>query len=250
MNRHITTEILSAYLDSELGVAEAARIETHCENCADCRARLLAIRRVARSLSSLGTVAPPAALRAQVRRRIEFEPLPLRQRWLARLRWLFELPARPAWRSTAAALFALVASTFLLNEGLQRNQGTGPLGHGAAAGQVKVVTYLGEAPFPGPQTTGEVDGLKFVWTEEAGWVQRGLEGERPATRVDVTSPEGRELLRRFSDLQFLLADGDSVVLRYNLETVELRADKGGRQSTEGIAQPRIGAGLDLQARFV
>lgn len=250
MNRHITTEILSAYLDSEVGAAEAARIEFHCENCADCRSRLLAIRRVSRNLSALAAVAPPAALRAQVRRRVEAEPLPLRQRWLARLRWFFEVPARPVWRNTAAAAFALVASTFLLNQGLRWNQGGAFPVHPVAGDGVKVVTYLGEVPFPGPQTTGEVDGLKFVWTEGAGWVQKGLEGERPATRFDVTSPEGRELLRRFSDLQFLLVDGDSVVLRYNLETVELRAEKNGRQSTEGLTPPKIRAGLDLQARMV
>ena len=53
------------------------------------------------------------------------------------------------------------------------------------------------------------------------WVQKGLEGEVPAARVSAQSPQGRELLARYSDLGLLLADGSRVVLRYRLETVEL-----------------------------
>jgi hypothetical protein len=53
------------------------------------------------------------------------------------------------------------------------------------------------------------------------WVQKGLEGEVPEFRVSAQSPQGRELLERYSDLGLLLADGSRVVLRYRLETVEL-----------------------------
>jgi hypothetical protein len=53
-------------------------------------------------------------------------------------------------------------------------------------------------------------------------VQQGLEWEKPVASVDSRSPEGRKLLSQYSDLKFLLADGSPVVLRYNLETVEIR----------------------------
>lgn len=250
MNRHLTSELLSAYLDSELGFAETQRVETHCQGCEACRSRLTALRRVASGLAALGTVAPPAALRAQIRRQVAAQPLAPRQRWLARLRWLIEVPTLPVWRHSAAFLFLLVASAFLINEGADRvQQGAVVPGGGVRQGE-HVETYAGVPPLGALQTTtGEIDGLKFVWTEGAGWVQKGLEGERPNTSVDVTSPQGRELLRRFNDLQVLLADGDSVVLRYNLETVEIRSAKSGQNQPIGDLAPappqRERAALDL-----
>jgi hypothetical protein len=83
-----------------------------------------------------------------------------------------------------------------------------------------VVTVKTGTPLAMLLTTSEVAGREFVWTE-AGWVQRGLEGETPVARVDAGSPRGRELLTKYSDLEFLLADGSAVVLRYNTETVEI-----------------------------
>jgi len=68
-------------------------------------------------------------------------------------------------------------------------------------------------------TTSEVAGREFIWTDN-GWIQKGLEGQTPVTRVDAGSPQGRALLTKYSDLEFLLADGSAVVLRYNLETVD------------------------------
>ena len=45
----------------------------------------------------------------------------------------------------------------------------------------------------------------------------------PGDPVDADSPQGQGMLTQYSDLEFLLADGSPVVLRYNLETVELRS---------------------------
>jgi hypothetical protein len=85
----------------------------------------------------------------------------------------------------------------------------------------EVVTVEAGAPLAMLLTTSEVAGRKFIWTE-SGWVQRGLEWETPAAYVDTRSPRGRELLTKYSDLEFLLADGSPVVLRYKLQTVEIR----------------------------
>src|SRR6185369_14843220 len=96
------------------------------------------------------------------------------------------------------------------------------------------------------QTTSEVAGRTFVrqedddlWkylvydtagqTESAGqertvWVEQGLTAD-PAPQeksVDARSPEGRELLARYADLGYLLADGSRVVMRYQRATLVLR----------------------------
>ena len=70
-------------------------------------------------------------------------------------------------------------------------------------------------------TTSEVAGREFIWTDD-GWIQKGLEGQTPVARMDAGSPQGRALLTRYSDLKLLLEDGYPVVLRYDLETVEIR----------------------------
>jgi hypothetical protein len=107
---------------------------------------------------------------------------------------------------------ALVVGVFTLHE----SEGLPPA---PRPGQ-EVVTVEPGAQL-GPPTTSEVAGRKFFWTDD-GWIQKGLEGQTPVARVDAGSPRGRALLTRYSDLQLLLKDGSPVVLRYDLETVELR----------------------------
>jgi len=236
MSRHITTEELSAFLDSELGLRAMQQTEQHCAECRECGARLAALRRTVGDLGALRRVAPPAELRAQIRRQVVAEPRPRVHRWLDPFRFLFDLPLQPVWRSSTAVAFVLLASVFLVGQGFRGtflSRFTARQEPQEPREKVTVETYLGEAPLALQATTSEVDGLKFVWTEDGGWVQRGLEGEEPQTLVDAASPQGRELLRRYSDLECLLADGDSVVLRYNLETIELRP---ARPSGESLRQ--------------
>jgi hypothetical protein len=161
MNRHLSTEQLSAYLDSELGFSEMRQLESHCSVCGECTARLASMRRVVSGLGRVERAAPPVALRHQIRR-------------------------------------AMAASS--------------------SAGREVVTVEFGAQP--GPMTTSEVAGRKFFLTDN-GWVQKGLEGETPVARVDAGSPQGRALLTKCSGLQWLLVDGSPVVLRYNLETVEI-----------------------------
>ncbi|HEX9942067.1 MAG TPA: zf-HC2 domain-containing protein [Thermoanaerobaculia bacterium] len=215
MKRHISTEQLSAYLDQELGFAEMRQLEAHCSVCGECNARRASMRRVVDGLGVAQRAVPPAALKQQIRRQAMAEApargLGRALEWL-RLR-LF--PLQPALRTAAAMGLALVVGLSALNH-LSTGPGPKP---GPAHEVVTVDAYL-----DGPvmqTTTSEVAGREFVWTE-AGWVQRGLEGKTPEARLDSGSPRGRELLTRYSDLEFLLADGSSVVLRYKLETVEIR----------------------------
>ncbi|HEV8580667.1 MAG TPA: zf-HC2 domain-containing protein [Thermoanaerobaculia bacterium] len=217
MNRHISTEQLSAFLDSELGFVEMRQLEAHCAVCAECGARLASMRKVVAGLGRLDRVEPPPPLRQQIRRQV-MEEVPA-----AGMRGAFEafrlllFPPRPALRTAAAMGLALVVGLFAVSHGPGRDifQGDQPV-----VGQ-EVVTVEPGAPLALLLTTSEVAGREFIWTDD-GWVQRGLEGETPVARVDAGSPRGRELLTRYSDLEFLLADGSSVVLRYKLETVEIR----------------------------
>jgi hypothetical protein len=221
MIRHVSTEELSAYLDSELGFAEVGQLEVHCTTCAECGARLASLRRVVHGLGRIERAEPPAALRQQIRRQVQVAPSVgmqgALQSALDSLRFLL-FPVRPAVRASAVMGLAVVAGLFAVSHGL----GDGFLRTEPQPRQeiLTVETFMG-VPSALLETTSEVAGRKFVWTE-AGWVQRGLEWQTPEARVDARSPEGRALLTRCSGLEFLLADGSPVVLRYNLETVEIR----------------------------
>lgn len=226
MIRHASTEELSAYLDSELGFAEVGGLEAHCATCADCGARLASLRRVVHGLGRIGRAEPPAALRQQIRRQVQAAPARSLQETLQSafdaLRLLL-FPIRPALRTSAAWGLAVVTGLFAVSHGVDRYLRAEP--RPARQEILTVETYMGVPPAAFRETTSEVAGLgKFVWTEEAGWVQRGLEWKEPEARVDTRSPEGRALLTKYSGLKNLFADEQclSVVLSDNRETVEIR----------------------------
>jgi len=224
MNRHVSTEDLSAYLDSELGYANIGPLEAHCASCADCGSRLASMRRIVNGLGGIHRAEPPAALRQQIRREVQTAPpisgFAQRIGWARESLRIFLFPMRTL-RASAAFGLAAVAGLFAVSHGMGdaflRSDDPQP------RKPIEIVeTRLGEPLALPPQTTSEVAGRKFILTG-AGWVQRGLEGETPETLLDAHSPQGKALLTKYSDLQFLLEDGSAVVLRYNLETVEIRS---------------------------
>ncbi len=214
MNHHLSTEQLSAYLDTELGVAEMRQLESHCSGCAECRARLESMRRVVSGMAQIERAVPPAALRQQIRRQVVVQP-PVYgvRKALGSLRF-FLFPLQPGLRNAAVVGLAFVVGLFALGHE------EGSFARPDRPGQ-EVVTVETGAQFSQILTTSEVAGREFIWTDN-GWIQKGLEGQTPVARVDTGSPQGRALLTRYSDLEFLLRDGSPVVLRYNLETVEIR----------------------------
>lgn len=218
MNRHVSTEQLSAYLDAELGYSEIRQIEKHCSACTECGARLDAMQRVVSGLGQVGRATPPAALRQQIRQQIAVQPpAPSFERALNAFCLIFFpiLPIRSALRTAAAMGLALVVGIFVLHHRAE-----------AQPGQEEVTVELG-AQTGQLYTTSEVAGRQFIWTDD-GWIQKGLVGQTPVARVDAGSPQGRALLTRYSDLKFLLEDGYPVVLRYDLETVEIRNQQPSR----------------------
>ena len=232
MNRHVSTEQLSAYLDAELGYVEMRQLEAHCAACAECGARLASMRRVVAGLGRVERAVPPLALRQQIRRQVMEEVPAHGIRGALEALHLLLFPPRPALRTAAAMGLALAAGLFFVNH----TPGRDALPENAPEPGQEVVTVNAGAPLAMLLTTSEVAGRQFIWTE-TGWVQRGLEGETPAARLDAGSPRGRELLTRYSDLEFLLADGSPVVLRYKLETVEIR-NKPSNRVLGFEAQPR------------
>jgi Putative zinc-finger len=215
MNRHLSTEEISAYFDREIGFAESRQLEAHCSACAECGARLVSMRRVVAGFGRVERAAPPPALRQQIRRQVIAQP-PVYgvRKLLDSLRFLL-FPLQPALRTAVGMGLAMVVGLVILSH---QAESLDTIPH--RPGQERVTVQ------PGAQsgytvTTSRVAGREFIWTD-SGWIQRGLEGQTPVTHVDAGSPQGRALLTRCSNLDALLVDGDPVVLRYNLKTVEIR----------------------------
>ncbi len=220
MIRHLSSEQLSAHLDGEVDFPESREIESHLASCEDCRDRYRAMQHTVSAVWRLDRSAPPLGLSTRVRAEVAAARRPQ-----SPVPDFFGLRHRPVLHTGAAMGLALVLSFVVVGGGGSGQRGFDVPSHAAQDGTgVEVVTILNEPPPILPLTTSKVAGREFVWTELGGgdvWVQRGLEGEIPEARVSAQSPQGRELLARYSDLGLLLADGSRVVLRYRLETVEL-----------------------------
>ena len=217
MNRHLSTEQLSSYLDGEIGFFETQELEHHLGDCTACRSQLESMQRLVIGVRRMERVAPPRAIAQEVRQRIAAEEAA--PSWRRRLQvFLGGMAFQPALRTSAAMGLAFVFTLFLLNQSVEQEQrNLQP----PAEAVVTVQTYFGDnSPAPLPLTTSEVAGRQFVWLGER-WIQRGLEGEQPQTLVAARSPEGRAMLSAYSDLEFLISDGSRVVLRYRRATVEL-----------------------------
>ena len=173
----------------------------------------------------LDRVAPPPGLSTRVRAEVAAVRRPEPNFVRALGAFIFGLPYQRAVRTAAAIALPLVLSLFLFKNGMEEKVALEPnLMPRPNLVEVVTVVAVADLPLVLPQTTSKVAGREFVWREVVGgdvWVQKGLEGQEPEFRVSAQSPQGRELLARYSDLGLLLADGARVVLRYRLETVEL-----------------------------
>lgn len=228
MIRHLSSEQLSAYLDGEVAFHESRQIEGHLAACAECRDVFNAIQRTVSGVWRLDRVAPPPGLSTRVRAEVAAVSRPEPTFVRTAVAYVFGLPNQRALRTAAAMALPLVLSLFLFTNGMEQKVGLEQnLLPRPALVEVVTVEPVADLPLVLPQTTSKVAGREFVWREVVGgdvWVQRGLEGKVPEFRVSAQSPQGRELLARYSDLGLLLADGSRVVLRYRLETVELSQD--------------------------
>lgn len=245
MNRHISDEVLSAYLDGEIDTGRERDLETHMASCEDCKARFAAMRGVVLEVRRAPRLAPPPMLAQRVREEVIAQggPGPLERVWAALSGW----PFTPGMRTVMAMAFAMAVGLSLVSIEREHREDlmsipVSPRVEEQMA-QVKVEVFLGdEAPMgkDNARTTSTVEGRVFVLTADGSWVQQGLEGREPEARMDVRSPQGQAMLTRLADLGLLLSDGSRVVLRYNWETVELTAPAGA--DAEAL-RPASGASL-------
>jgi hypothetical protein len=121
-------DLLSAYLDDELGLEERASVDRHLAGCEDCRDELEALRRLARALAEDSVPPVPSDLEARIGRSLDGATV-VRPR-----RWRFALPATVA--ATLGALGLLVA--------LQWREG-----------RMGVPDVLAPAPTPAPEAKTE-----------------------------------------------------------------------------------------------
>ena len=98
---------LTAYLDGELSVVEAARVRTHLASCADCRATEALLRRAVTELAALPAFEPSVGLRRRVLAEVEALPRP----WPERLRtWFRPALLTPAGVAVATAVVVAVVA--------------------------------------------------------------------------------------------------------------------------------------------
>lgn len=222
MNRHLSTEQLSAYVDGEVGSAASREAEVHLSGCPACSARLRSMRGVVAEIRRMERLTPPADLAYQVRTQViaQGDPRELRT-FRGRLRTLLSgLTLQPSFRLATALGMGLVVVLSTLLAFQVPPVDPVPFPDGPRQQVVTVRTTFGEPPLGLPETTSAVAGREFVWAQDR-WIQKGLEGKLPETRVVAASPEGQAMLSKYSDLMLLLTDGSRVVLQYRLATVEL-----------------------------
>ena len=212
MSFHIRDEMLSAYLDGEIEPARERTIDNHLTSCEECRARLVSLRGVVMELRRAPRLQPPPVLANQVRRQaVEQAPAGV----LGNLRALLAgLPLHPGMRTVMAMGLALVLSISLVR--IEREQRLArTVLPGTQTGTEEPVTDV--QVFPGrmmyKQTTIQLGDAEFVLYDAQGrFVQEGLEGSEPETRVDSRSPEGQAVLTHRTNLDLVLEEGYSVVL--------------------------------------
>lgn len=224
MNRHLSSEQLSAYLDGEVAVPESREIEQHLSSCDRCRDHFQSMQSAVSGVWRLERQAPPPGMATRIRAEVAAASKPAAP-VRSFVNYIFGLPSEPSLRTGAGMALALVIGIFVIKDaGVPRRPMGEPTMVPMAAEEEPVVTVeeVIDPPLILPQTTSRVADREFVLAEgQDVWVQRGLEGEVPEARVSVHSPQGQELLTRYSELEFLLAEGSRVVMRYRLETIEI-----------------------------
>lgn len=215
---HLTVDELSAYIDRELGEPELLGVESHLQDCLDCRERLDGLRSVALGLRGVERLTPPPLLEHSIRRQLSLVdrevPAWRRSRMVSRL------------QSNLLLLFALVIALALMvalfSDALSRAERGGSTIVAPSGG----IGFIGAADEDTEPVRVEiVDGRVFEQQRDA-WRERGV---GPASRW-LSAAEARRLLAAEAALLELWRQGAvAVVLR-----VASGAQSGGE--TVGISQ--------------
>lgn len=225
MNRHISNEVLSTYLDYRLDAAVQQEVDTHLASCEHCRAQLSSLRSVVSGLSRVARVTPPPGLAQRIRQQAVAQPV---SPWIRLRNLIVALPRRSDLRTHFAMAMALVVSIFLVGHGVERKQ-RDILEATQVDPEGEVTAYTdGHLPADwNKDVTVVIGGRKLVWNGPGLWVEEGLDPATHATAyIDTLSPQGQAILKSFGaedeDITAALLEGGSrVMVRYNASTVEL-----------------------------
>jgi anti-sigma factor RsiW len=224
MSGHATAESLSLYLDAALPAAERRQVEDHLGACPQCRHRLDGLRRVVAGLGRLPTAAPPADLGARVTREADLRGR--RSRWHRLLAGGLPVPlvAAPPMHLLALVL-ALGAIVYLFAQGVERraDRPTRIVLPGAES-LIAEPPAAAAQPLQMARTAGdELDLLGGRFERRDGvWVERGLAGRPPDTRVTVDA--GGYGAAAVPEVAELAALGAPLRLRVGEQVVEIACE--------------------------
>lgn len=152
MNTQHVTELLSAYLDGQVGTGERARITAHLDTCDACRAQLESLRKTVMLLHDAEPVRAPEGFRAQVRARVASDAGRPAKAWRPpALSW--------SWRTVGAAAAVVLIGLFTVN--LLREQfpaatlvreGSERMGRGLPTPEAAMERATRAPALPGPQS--------------------------------------------------------------------------------------------------
>lgn len=217
MTVHPDVEILSTYLDRELGRREQSQVEEHLERCDDCREKLSGLQKVVKNLQALERLAPPQHLGTHLHRLASLEICQptLTQRLEQRVS---RFSLQPSVAPIFAIVVALIVIIYMLSWGLHR-QATGRIPVHLESEVTESATVEGQ----GMGSSRQIAGRAF--TLEAGiWIEEGLEGQTVAETMSSSDPRAPAWLADTPELQEITALGDRVQLMMGDRVVEIRLD--------------------------
>lgn len=217
MTVHPDVEILSTYLDRELGRREQSEVEEHLERCDDCRERLTGLQKVVGNLQALERLAPPPHLGTHLHRQASVEAAQpsLIQRLEQRVS---RFSLQPSIAPIFAIVMALILIIYMLSWGLHR-QATGRIPVHLEPEVTESTTVEGQGLGASRQIAGR------AFTLVAGiWVEEGLETEEVAETMSGSDPAVQSWLVATPELREIATLVDPVRVRMEDRVVEIRFD--------------------------
>ncbi|MCH9648997.1 MAG: zf-HC2 domain-containing protein [Deltaproteobacteria bacterium] len=215
MSRHATAEDLSAYLDEELEPVRLRLVETHLEECEECRRRVSGLSGVVGELRRLEHLRPPPALEQYLERRVALEPRP--RGWVEgvedRLRGLV---LQPNLGLTFAMVFAFAVILYLFAGWSERQ-------HRSSVQILRPTVPKTSLVSPVSLTNGEFVRVEGVWWEV------GLSGESdllPGLEIPVVEAvgeQGKRIRESQPGIDRLLAES-AVILRFEGQVIRLDSE--------------------------
>lgn len=221
MNRQVTPELLSAYLDRELPETEQRELESHLATSAETRERLDRLRRVVDDLHRLERTQAPPALEGRLARALALE----RDRvgLLARLERGMSVLGR---QSITFLMFALVFAfgilLYLFSQAVER--------HERSQSQV-IFTHPGALQVEGGERL-EAAGRIFR-RREGFWLEQGRPEDAAGRSIAGSSAEGLTLGVAHPELEELWRLEDVFVLEIGGELVRLDTRRGAAPGDTG-----------------